>query len=53
MTVPPREEVLARMDNQWSDEQRISLADYSIENIDWEKTKSPLEHCRKTSSTLE
>ena len=37
-----KEEVLARMNNQWSDEQRISLADYSIENIDWEKTKKSI-----------
>ena len=37
-----KEEVLARINNQWSDEQRISLADYSIENIDWEKTKKSI-----------
>lgn len=28
-----REQVLARMDNQWGDEEKIALSDYVIENI--------------------
>ena len=31
-------EVLARMKNQWEDKQRIPLADYHIENVEWEVT---------------
>ncbi len=30
--------IIARMDNQWSDEQRIPLSDYIIENLDKENT---------------
>ncbi|WP_224490732.1 dephospho-CoA kinase [Robertkochia flava] len=33
-----RQEVLARMENQWPEEQKIPLADYVIENIDLEET---------------
>jgi dephospho-CoA kinase len=34
-----QESVLQRMNNQWSDEQKILLSDFIIENIDLEKTK--------------
>ncbi len=34
-----REKVLQRINNQWSDDQRIAKSDFVIENIDLEKTK--------------
>lgn len=34
-----KEEILARMENQWKDSEKIPLSDYVIENIDLEKTK--------------
>lgn len=34
-----KESVLQRMNNQWSDEQKVLLSDFIIENIDLEKTK--------------
>jgi dephospho-CoA kinase len=34
-----REEVLARMKNQWEDSQKIPLSHFTIENIDLDKTK--------------
>lgn len=34
-----KESILARMQHQWPDEQKIPLADYLIENIDLEQTK--------------
>lgn len=34
-----KEAVIARMNNQWKDEQRIPLADYHFENIEWEETQ--------------
>ena len=33
-----KEDLLARMDNQWEDEAKIKLADFSIENIDLQNT---------------
>lgn len=33
-----KEDVLARMKNQWEDKQRTALADHVIENIVWENT---------------
>ena len=30
--------IKSRMNNQWSDEKKIQLADYVINNIDWDKT---------------
>lgn len=35
-----RDKVLERMNNQWSDEQKIALSDYVIVNLDLSKTKS-------------
>ena len=30
--------IKSRMNHQWSDEKKIPLADYVIDNIDWDKT---------------
>ena len=38
-----KENILARMNNQWSDTEKIPLADYVIENINLEKTKAMVE----------
>lgn len=38
-----REEILARMENQWHDSKKIPLADYIIENTDLEETKLQVE----------
>ncbi|WP_297695971.1 dephospho-CoA kinase [uncultured Eudoraea sp.] len=38
-----REEILARMENQWNDSKKIPLADYIIENTDLEETKLQVE----------
>jgi len=38
-----REEILARMENQWNDSKKIPLSDYIIENTDLEKTKLQVE----------
>ena len=38
-----KEAVLARIDNQWNDEQRISLADFVLENIDWRTTEQQIQ----------
>ncbi len=38
-----REEILARMENQWDDSKKIPLADYIIENTDLEETKLQVE----------
>lgn len=35
-----KEAILARMNNQWEDEQRIPLAQHVIHNIDWEETET-------------
>lgn len=34
-----KEAVIARMNNQWEDKQRIPLADYHFENIEWQETQ--------------
>ena len=35
-----REQVIARMDNQLEDDEKLNLSDYVVENIDKERTKS-------------
>lgn len=35
-----REQVIARMDNQLEDDEKLNLSDYVVENIDIERTKS-------------
>lgn len=45
-----KEEILARMENQWEDSKKIPLSDYIIENIDLDQTKLQVEqiHCQLT-----
>jgi len=38
-----KEEILARMENQWDDSEKIPLSDYIIENIDLDQTKLQVE----------
>lgn len=38
-----KEDILARMDNQWDDSQKIPLSDYVIENLDLSKTTKKIE----------
>jgi dephospho-CoA kinase len=38
-----KEEILARMENQWDDSKKIPLSDYVIENIDLDQTKLQVE----------
>lgn len=42
-----REEVLARMKNQWDDEKKIPLADFVIENNNWEETIKQVKYIDK------
>ncbi len=37
------EHIKSRMRNQWSDEKKIPMADYVINNIDWDKTLKKVE----------
>ena len=46
------EEVKARMRNQWTDAQREPLADYVIDNIDWEETAEKVMKLYHTLSLL-
>jgi dephospho-CoA kinase len=39
-----KEEILARIKNQWNDDERIKKSDYVIENEDLEDTKKQFEH---------
>lgn len=42
-----QEEVERRMANQWSDKKKIPLADFVLQNIDWEKTQSEVNQLHK------
>ena len=46
------EEIKARMRNQWTDAQREPLADFVIQNIDWEKTAEKVKKLYHTLSSL-
>ena len=46
-----REQVLARIKSQWTDEQRISKSDYVIENIEIENAKRETEDIPKILTT--
>ena len=46
------EAVIARMNNQWTDEQRILKSDFVIENIDFEETKLRVEEVLKVLKNL-
>lgn len=41
------EEVLARMNNQWEDEQRLPLASHVIENLAWKDTEKEIKRLHK------
>ncbi|MFN4027097.1 MULTISPECIES: dephospho-CoA kinase [Flavobacterium] len=42
------EQVLARMNNQWSDEDKAALSDFVVQNISIEDTKSQVDNILKT-----
>ena len=42
-----KEEILARMENQWDDSEKIPLSDYIIENIDLDQTKLQVEQIHR------
>ena len=42
------EEILARMNNQWSDEKKAALADFVIENIDLSSTRDAVVELHQT-----
>jgi len=42
-----KEEILARMENQWDDSKKIPLADFTIENTDLEETKLQVENLHR------
>jgi dephospho-CoA kinase len=42
-----KEEVLARMNNQWEDEQRLPLATHVIENLAWKDTEKEIKRLHK------
>jgi dephospho-CoA kinase len=42
-----KEEVLARMNNQWEDEQRLPLASHVIENLTWKDTEKEVKRLHK------
>lgn len=48
-----QEEVLARMNNQWDDEQRLPLASHVIENIVWEDTEAEIKRLHQYFLSLE
>lgn len=41
------EDVLRRMENQWTDEERIKFSDYAIENVNFNQTKKHLDKILK------
>lgn len=43
----PKEHVKLRMSHQWSDEKKIPLADFVINNIDWDKTLKKLDEIHR------
>jgi len=46
-------EVLVRMANQWEDEQRIPLADFVLNNVDWKATLQQIELLHSRFLSLE
>lgn len=47
------EDIKSRMNHQWSDEKKITLADYVINNIDWDKTLKKIDEIHKKLLVLE
>lgn len=43
-----RDQVLARMQNQWDDEKKVALSDFVVQNICIEDTKSQVDNILKT-----
>lgn len=43
-----RQEVIQRMENQWTDDQKSALSDFTIENIDLEATRAEVNKIFKT-----
>lgn len=41
------EDVLRRMENQWTDEERVKFSDYAIENVNFNQTKKHLDKILK------
>ena len=41
------EQIKSRMSHQWTDEKKLPLADYVINNIDWDKTLKSIEEIHK------
>jgi len=41
------EQIKSRMSHQWTDEKKLPLADYVINNIDWDKTLKRIEEIHK------
>lgn len=47
-----KETVLRRINNQWSDEKKILLSDFVIENVDFEKTKQQVDDILKVLNKI-
>ena len=47
------EDIKSRINHQWSDEKKIPLADYVINNIDWDKTLKNIDEIHKKLLVLE
>ena len=47
-----KESVLQRINNQWSDEKKILLSDFVIENVDLEKTKAQVQDILKVLNKI-
>ncbi len=47
-----RQAVISRMESQWSDDKKVSLSDFSIENIDLETTRQSVGEILKTLKKL-
>ena len=46
-------DIKARINHQWSDEKKIPLADYIINNIDWDKTLKKIDEIHVRLNRLE
>lgn len=47
-----KDDVLARMNNQWDDRKKIELSDFVINNIDWDDTKQQILKLHKKLSKI-
>ena len=46
-------DIKARINHQWSDEKKIPLADYIINNIDWDKTLKKIDEIHQKLLVLD